>query len=90
MFFEPRFLDLYVYNLSLIFCLAIYILLATGCRPKEAAIIVQTKSIEKANYHYPHQEHTFKATAPSDDVKTRRNYFWLLPMRTDPVVKQLY
>ena len=70
-------------------CVAIFFLLATGCRPKEAAIIVQTKSIEKANYHYPHQEHTFKATAPSDDVKTRRNYFWLLPMRTDAVVKQL-
>ena len=76
-------------NRSLVHCPAAYVLLATGCRPKEAAIIVQTKSIEKADYHYPHQEHTNKATAPSDDVKTKHNYFWLLPKHTDAVVKQL-
>ena len=69
--------------------LAIFFLLATGCRPKEAAIIVQTKSIEKADYHYPHSKHTNKATAPANDVKTGHYYFWLLPKRTDVVVKQL-
>ena len=29
---------------------AIYILLHTGCRPKEAAIIVMNKNIEKNDY----------------------------------------
>ena len=37
------------------------------------------------DYHVPHMEHTFKATAPAVITKTTRDYFWLLPNELNTV-----
>ena len=48
-------------------------------RPKEAAFIIQHKSIH-ANAHIVFNSSSkLQATVPGTDTKTKRDYFWLLP-----------
>ena len=51
-----------------------------GCRPSEASYIVMKKTIFANDYIVKHARHEFRATAPKAITKTKRDYFWLLPM----------
>ena len=65
---------------------AILFLLWTGCRPSEAAYVVMHQTIAANDYYVPHENHHFKATAPAMITKTKRDYFWLLPMEFEELV----
>ena len=47
------------------------------------------KSIVACDYRVPHQAHTYKATIPHELTKTGHDYFWLLPMGVDHVIRLL-
>ena len=69
--------------------LAIYLVLHTGCRPKEAALIVYYRSIEANDFQIPHLKRPFKATVKAEFTKTRMDYFWLLSKDRRAFVKQI-
>ena len=58
---------------------AIFVVLVTGCRPKEAAYIVHSKSIRANDYFVKHMVHKLQAFVPASISKTKRDYLWLLP-----------
>ena len=58
---------------------AIFVVLVTGCRPKEAAYIVHSKSIRANDYYVKHMVHKLQAFVPASVSKTKRDYLWLLP-----------
>ena len=58
---------------------AIFVVLVTGCRPKEAAYIVHNKSIRANDYFVKHMVHKLQAFVPASISKTKRDYLWLLP-----------
>ena len=51
-------------------------MLVTGCRPKEGAFIVYSKSIQRNNYIVLHKEYKYMATVPATDTKTEKEYMW--------------
>ena len=58
---------------------AIFVVLSTGCRPKEACFIIQHKSIH-ANAHLVfNSSSSLQATVPASCTKTKHDYLWLLP-----------
>ena len=68
------------------------VVLHVGCRPKEAAWIVQKKSISDNDYFVKHQSNKFKATMPAKMTKTGIDYTWLLPVEMNyfvSVIKKL-
>ena len=74
-------------ELTLLFCVAaIAFVLYTGCRPIEAAYIVQHKTVEKNDYTVKHAKFQHRATAPKTITKTKRDYFWLLPKELSPFI----
>ena len=50
-----------------------------GCRPVEAAYIVQTKTYEKNTYMVKNMHFKFRARVPRRIAKTKSDYFFLLP-----------
>ena len=58
---------------------AIFVVLSTGCRPKEGAYIVQHKSIRDNDYFVKHQTQRLQAFMPGSETKTGKDYLWLLP-----------
>ena len=65
--------------------LAIFVVLSTGCRPKEGAYIVQHKSIRDNDYIVKHTTHRLQAFMPASETKTDKDYLWLLPDECGPV-----
>ena len=61
--------------------------LATGCRPKEGAYIVQHKTIRRNDYLVKHMVHNYQAFVPADFTKTERDYLYLLPTDFDNIAK---
>ena len=58
--------------------IAVAFILHTGCRPSEAAFVVQHRTIKKNDYTIKHATFNERATAPKEITKTKRDYFWLL------------
>ena len=48
--------------------------------------MVMHQTIAPNDYYVPHENHHFKATAPAMITKTKRDYFWLLPMEFKELV----
>ena len=65
------------------------VVLVTGCRPKEAAYIVHSKSLRQNEYLVKHMEHTYEAFCPASDTKTDRDYLWLIPVEYDRLVDRI-
>ena len=61
------------------FVLALFILLLTGCRPSEAAYIVQHRSMSNNPYTDFAARASLIAETPDEFNKTGRNYVWLVP-----------
>ena len=82
-----------LYNLILsvpfVFVLALYVLFHTGCRPEEAAYIVQHKSVYKNVYPDFLDHHNYTAASPADYNKTDRDYLWLLPKAMNIVLESV-
>ena len=58
---------------------AIFVVLTTGCRPKEGAHIVFNKSIRDNDYIVKHMTHRLQSFMPMSVTKTKYDYLWLLP-----------
>ena len=74
--------------LTSVFVTAVYFLLITGCRPHEAAFLIQAKKSFQPN-DYPDFEGDWKATVPADFTKTRRPYKWDIPKYANSAVETL-
>ena len=64
-------------------------MLSTGCRPKEAAYIIQHKSIKPNDFLVERMSHKLQAFAPSTDTKTKKDYLWLLPDQHETVYQRI-
>ena len=83
-------------NVSFILCVAaVYFQLRTGCRPSEAAYLVQTRGSFPENAYanpgkgLPKLEGTWMAFMPAAETKTRRDYKWEIPTVDNSAVKLL-
>ena len=63
------------------------VVLATGCRPKDAAYIVQHRSVRPNDHRVLHMRHTYQAFVPAAHNKTGRDYLFLVPQRFDRVAE---
>ena len=62
------------------------VLLHTGCRPNEAAYIVQHKGVGRAESFIREMEADHQATVPAEFTKTKTDYCWLLPVHMNEIV----
>ena len=69
---------------------AVYVLFYTGCRPEEAAYIVQHRTIAASQYTEFLEDIEFVATTPAAYNKTPKDYLWLLPREMDRFVKEVW
>ena len=61
-----------------VLCTGVLFVLATGCRPNEAAYIVRENSFRKTSA-YPGS--AYVATVPPEATKTKERYRWALKER---------
>ena len=69
------------------FFLALFFLVNTGCRPKDAAYIIRSNSVQANDY--PDFEGDWKATVPPAVSKTREPYRWDVPKSLNHAIELL-
>ena len=62
------------------------VVLVTGCRPKDAAYIVQHKAVRSTNRYVQHMVFNFEAFVPKEHNKTNNDYYFLLPVQYNFIV----